>query len=37
VLLNEPLDAVRDRLNIAEPVKYRVAQASLAAAGLSGI
>ncbi len=36
-LLNEPLDAVRKRLNIADPVKYRVAQASLAAAGLSGI
>ncbi|WP_213982577.1 Coq4 family protein [Sphingomonas sp. dw_22] len=36
-LLNEPLDSVRKRLNIADPVKYRVAQASLAAAGLSGI
>jgi ubiquinone biosynthesis protein COQ4 len=36
-LLNEPLDAVRARLNIADPVKYRIAQSSLAAAGLSGI
>ena len=36
-LLAEPLDAVRRRLNIVEPVKYQVAQASLAAAGLKGI
>ncbi|HEX8301705.1 Coq4 family protein [Sphingomonas sp.] len=36
-LLAEPLDQVRRRLNIAEPVKYRIAQASLAAAGLKGI
>jgi ubiquinone biosynthesis protein COQ4 len=37
LLLAEPLDAVRKRLNIAEPVKYRIAQASLQAAGLTGI
>jgi ubiquinone biosynthesis protein COQ4 len=37
ILLNEPLDQVRRRLNIVEPVKYRVAQASLAKAGLKGI
>ncbi|RYE03280.1 MAG: ubiquinone biosynthesis protein [Sphingomonadales bacterium] len=36
-LLNEPLDAVRRRLNIVEPVRYQIAQASLAAAGLKGI
>lgn len=36
-LLAEPLDAVRRRLNIAEPRKYRIAQASLAEAGLTGI
>lgn len=36
-LLTEPLDSVRKRLNIADPVKYRIAQASLQAAGLSGI
>lgn len=36
-LLNEPIDAVRKRLNIAEPVKYRIAQKSLAEAGLTGI
>lgn len=36
-LLAEPLDAVRRRLGIVEPVHYQVAQASLAAAGLKGI
>jgi ubiquinone biosynthesis protein COQ4 len=36
-LLVEPLDAARRRLGILEPRQYRVAQASLAAAGLSGI
>lgn len=36
-LLAEPLDAARRRLNIAEPVRYRAAQASLAEQGLSGI
>src|SRR3954466_14847176 len=33
----EPLESARRRLNIAEPRAYRVAQASLEAAGLSGI
>jgi ubiquinone biosynthesis protein COQ4 len=37
VLLNESLDAVRRRLGIEEPVKYRIAQARLAAQGLQGI
>jgi ubiquinone biosynthesis protein COQ4 len=36
-LLAEPLDQVRRRLNIGDPVKYRAAQASLEAAGLKGI
>nr|AGU10041.1 Coenzyme Q (ubiquinone) biosynthesis protein Coq4 [uncultured organism] len=36
-LLAEPLDSARRRLNIAEPRAYRVAQASLAEAGLTGI
>jgi len=36
-LLNEPLESARRRLRIAEPEHYRVAQASLAAAGLTGI
>ena len=36
-LLAEPLDQARRRLNIAEPVKYRIAQASLAEQGLKGI
>ena len=36
-LLAEPLDQARRRLNIVEPVRYQVAQASLAAAGLKGI
>lgn len=36
-LLAEPLDQARRRLNIGEPVRYRIAQASLAAAGLQGI
>jgi len=37
ILLNEPLDAARKRLGIGEPVKYRIAQARLQAAGLKGI
>ena len=37
LLLAEPLDQVRRRLGIAEPKRYRIAQASLAAAGLKGI
>jgi ubiquinone biosynthesis protein COQ4 len=37
MLLNQPLDVIRRRLNIAEPVLYRVAQKRLAEAGLSGI
>lgn len=36
-LLAEPLDAARRRLRIADPVRYRAAQASLAEQGLSGI
>ncbi|AJP73238.1 Coq4 family protein [Sphingomonas hengshuiensis] len=36
-LLAEPLDSARRRLRIAVPRAYRVAQASLSAAGLSGI
>ena len=36
-LLAEPIDVVRERLNITPPKAYRVAQASLAAAGLTGI
>ncbi len=36
-LLAEPLEQVRRRLNIVEPVRYQIAQASLAAAGLKGI
>jgi ubiquinone biosynthesis protein COQ4 len=36
-LLAEPLEGARRRLNIARPAKYRLAQASLAAQGLSGI
>jgi ubiquinone biosynthesis protein COQ4 len=36
-LLAEPLDAARRRLRIDMPVDYRVAQASLAEAGLTGI
>lgn len=36
-LLAEPLEAARRRLRIAEPRQYRVAQASLAEAGLTGI
>jgi ubiquinone biosynthesis protein COQ4 len=36
-LLAEPLDQVRRRLNIGEPARYRIAQASLAVAGLKGI
>lgn len=36
-LMHEPLDAARRRLNIAQPHRYRDAQAELAAKGLSGI
>lgn len=36
-LLAEPLDAVRRRLSIPEPVKYKAAQARLAEQGLRGI
>lgn len=36
-LLAEPIDQVRKRLNIADPIKYRAAQASLSAAGITGI
>ncbi|MBB4100223.1 Coq4 family protein [Sphingomonas kyeonggiensis] len=36
-LLAEPLDQVRKRLNIGDPARYRIAQASLEAAGLKGI
>lgn len=36
-LLAEPLDAARQRLNIAAPVVYRQAQRELAEAGLQGI
>ncbi|HVJ03758.1 MAG TPA: Coq4 family protein [Sphingomonas sp.] len=36
-LLTEPLESVRQRLRIAEPRAYRIAQASLAEAGLTGI
>ena len=36
-LLTEPLEAARRRLNIAEPLAYHRAQASLKAKGLSGI
>ncbi|MES2441974.1 MAG: Coq4 family protein [Pseudomonadota bacterium] len=36
-LLAEPIDAARRRLRIEPPVKYRVAQARLEAAGLKGI
>lgn len=36
-LMDEPLDAARRRLKIADPVRYRIAQASLNAAGLKGI
>ena len=36
-LLAEPLDAARARLNIAEPVRYRQAQAMLAARGVQAI
>jgi ubiquinone biosynthesis protein COQ4 len=36
-LLAEPLDAARARLGIADPVKYRAAQARLAEQGLKGI
>jgi ubiquinone biosynthesis protein COQ4 len=37
LLLAEPLDSVRRRLRIGEPVKYRFAQARLQAQGLQGI
>jgi ubiquinone biosynthesis protein COQ4 len=36
-LLAEPLDAARRRLNIAEPVKYKAAQARLREQGIQGI
>lgn len=36
-LMAEPIDAARKRMGIAEPVKYRIAQARLDAAGLKGI
>lgn len=36
-LLAEPIEAARRRLRIGEPVKYKVAQARLKAAGLKGI
>jgi ubiquinone biosynthesis protein COQ4 len=36
-LMAEPLEAARERLRIAEPVRYREAQRRLAAAGLKGI
>jgi ubiquinone biosynthesis protein COQ4 len=36
-LLAEPIEAARRRLGIAEPVKYKIAQARLEAAGLKGI
>jgi ubiquinone biosynthesis protein COQ4 len=36
-LLAEPIVAARKRLGIAEPVKYRIAQQRLQAAGLKGI
>jgi ubiquinone biosynthesis protein COQ4 len=36
-LLAEPIEAARRRLRIEPPVKYRIAQARLAAAGLKGI
>ncbi|WP_431469499.1 Coq4 family protein [Sphingosinithalassobacter sp. LHW66-3] len=36
-LLHEPLEAARERLNIAEPVRYRAAQARLAEAGISAL
>lgn len=36
-LLAEPLDAVRKRLNIGDPLLYRAAQAELRAKGLQGI
>jgi ubiquinone biosynthesis protein COQ4 len=36
-LMAEPLAAARERMRIAEPVRYRAAQQRLAAAGLKGI
>jgi ubiquinone biosynthesis protein COQ4 len=36
-LLAEPIEAARKRLRIEPPVKYRIAQERLAAAGLKGI
>jgi ubiquinone biosynthesis protein COQ4 len=36
-LMAEPIDAARRRLGIGEPVKYRIAQARLQAAGIQGI
>ncbi len=36
-LMAEPIAEARRRLGIGEPVKYRIAQARLEAAGLKGI
>jgi ubiquinone biosynthesis protein COQ4 len=36
-LMAEPIDAARRRLRIGEPVRYRIAQAKLQAAGIQGI
>ncbi|MCW3835206.1 Coq4 family protein [Sphingomonas canadensis] len=36
-LMAEPIEAARRRLGIADPVKYRIAQAKLNAAGIQGI
>lgn len=36
-LMHEPIDAARARLNIADPVKYRAAQAELAQMGQTGL
>ncbi|MBO9714387.1 Coq4 family protein [Sphingomonas sp.] len=36
-LMAEPIDQARQRLGIAEPARYRIAQAELEAAGLKGI
>lgn len=36
-LMDEPIDAARQRLRIADPVKYRAAQAELSAMGATGL
>lgn len=36
-LMDEPIDAARKRLGIADPAKYRAAQAELAAMGATGL